>query len=45
LNKLEKVENEENQRYISLKYPEILPSLRLCKNENTRKKLLQAKES
>lgn len=42
---LEKVEGKEGYRYISMKYPEILPALRLCKNEQTREKLNFAKAS
>ena len=30
---LEKVSGKEGYRYVSMKYPEILPALRLCKNE------------
>lgn len=39
LQKLEKVEGKENFRYVSMKYPEVLPALKLCKNEATREKL------
>lgn len=39
LQKLEKVEGKEGFRYVSMKYPEVLPALKLCKNEATREKL------
>lgn len=39
IKKLEKVEGKEGWRYVSMKYPEILPALKLCKNEEVRKKL------
>lgn len=39
LEKLEKVPEKEGFRYVSMKYPEVIPALRLCKNEETRKKL------
>ena len=39
LQKLEKVEGKENFRYVSMKYPEVLPALKLCKNEAVREKL------
>lgn len=43
--KLEKVEGKEGHVYISMKYPEIFPALRLCKNSDIRCKLMKAKES
>lgn len=40
LDKLEKPEGkEETHRYVSMKYPEVLPALRLVKSEESRKKL------
>lgn len=39
LQKLEKVPEKEGWRFVSMKYPEVLPSLKLCKNEETRRKL------
>ena len=45
INRLEKVEGkEETHRYVSLKYPEIFPALRLVHDGETRKRLLYAKE-
>ena len=37
--KFEKVPEKEGWRFVSMKYPEVLPTLKLCKNEETRKKL------
>ena len=45
LSKLEKVEGKEGSRYVSMKYPEVLPALKLCKNEETRRKLSLAYNS
>ena len=42
LEKLEKVPEKEGCRYVSMKYPEILPSLKLCKKEETRRILNKA---
>jgi len=42
LQKLEKVEDKEGFRYVSMQYPEVLPALKLCKNEETRRQLSQA---
>lgn len=44
IEKLEKVEgSEETHRYISMKYPEVLPALRLVKNGEVRKALDKAR--
>lgn len=46
INRLEKVEGKENtHRYVSLKYPEIFPALRLVKSGDVRQRLTIAKES
>ena len=39
IEKLESVEGKEGYKYVSMKYPEVLPALKLCKNEETRRKL------
>jgi Zn-dependent oligopeptidase len=39
IEKLEKVPEKEGFRYVSMKYPEVLPGLKLCKNEETRRQL------
>jgi Zn-dependent oligopeptidase len=36
---ISKLEPSESGYYVSMKTPEIMPALRLCKNEETRKKL------
>ena len=45
IKKLEKVEGKEGHVYISLKYPEIFPALKMVKNADIRAKLSKAKES
>lgn len=45
IEKLEKVEGKDGHVYISMKYPEIFPALRLCKNSEIRAKLMRAKEA
>lgn len=42
LQKLEKVESKEGFRFVSMQYPEVVPALKLCKKEETRRKLSQA---
>ena len=39
IEKLESVEGKEGYKYVSMKYPEVLPALKLCKNEETRREL------
>lgn len=46
IDRLEKVKDkEETHRYVSLKYPEIFPALKLVKSEDVRERLTRAKES
>ena len=46
IDRLEKVEGKEDtHRYVSLKYPEIFPALKLVKNGDVRQRLTIAKES
>lgn len=46
LNTLEPVEGkEETHKYVSMKYPEVFPALRLVKDAETRKRIALAKES
>ena len=43
---LEPVEGkEETHRYVSMKYPEVFPAMRLVKDSETRKRITLAKES
>lgn len=39
LKKLDKVPEKDGFYYVSMKYPEVLPALKLCKNEKTREQL------
>lgn len=44
--RLEKVKDKESTHaYVSLKYPEIFPALRLVKHPETRRRLMYAKET
>lgn len=44
IGRLEKVEGKEGYVYISMKYPEVLPAMKLCKNADIRAKLHKAFE-
>ena len=39
INGLKKVEGKENSFYVTMKYPDLLPALKLATNEETRRKL------
>lgn len=46
LNMLEPVEGKEaSHKYVSMKYPEVFPAMRLVKDGETRKRIVLAKES